>query len=62
MIQLSSAKIDHEYAQGPTSNVVALLQQARMNEDVEVVHYATVMLAELHKEYDLRYKNLSRIA
>ncbi len=36
------------------SNVVALLQEARMNEDVEVVHYATVMLAELHKDYDLK--------
>mgnify|MGYP000915732543 FL=1 len=42
------------------SNVVALLQQARMNEDVEVVHYATVMLAELHKEYDLKIPELKR--
>ena len=42
------------------SNVVALLQQARMNEDVEVVHYATVMLAELHKEYDLKIQELKQ--
>ncbi|WP_454919515.1 hypothetical protein, partial [Abiotrophia defectiva] len=42
------------------SNVVALLQQARMNEDVEVVHYATVMLAELHKEYDLKIQDLKQ--
>ncbi len=40
------------------SNVVALLQEARMNEDVEVVHYATVMLAELHKDYDLKVHQL----
>lgn len=29
-----------------------LLKQARMNEDVEVVHYAITAMVELSKEYD----------
>ncbi len=33
-----------------------------MNEDVEVVHYATkLMLAELHKEYDLKIQELKAL-
>ncbi|MFR2310566.1 MAG: hypothetical protein ACLS6Z_11835 [Roseburia inulinivorans] len=31
---------------------VELLKQARMNEDVEVVHYAITAMVELSKEYD----------
>lgn len=31
-----------------------LLKQARMNEDVEVVHYAITAMVELSKEYDFR--------
>ncbi len=31
-----------------------LLKQARMNEDVEVVHYAITAMVELSKEYDYR--------
>lgn len=39
---------------------IELLQQARMNEDVEVVHYATTAMAELSKEYDLKLQKLER--
>lgn len=35
-----------------------LLQMARMNEDVEVVHYATTALAEISKKYDRQLNRL----
>lgn len=39
---------------------IELLQYARLNEDVEVVHYATTAMAELSKEYDLKLQKLER--
>ena len=38
-------------------DTVELLKQARMNEDVEVVHYAITAMVELSKEYDLYRQN-----
>jgi hypothetical protein len=38
---------------------VPVLDQARMNDDVEVVHYATTAMAELSKEYELKIQELS---
>ena len=35
-----------------------ILKQARMNEDVEVVHYAITAMVELSKEYDFRLQKL----
>ena len=35
-----------------------LLHQARLNEDVEVVHYATTILSELTAKYDERLRQL----
>lgn len=43
------------------SQYVELLKQARMNEDVEVVHYAITAMVELSKEYDRRLQNLERL-
>lgn len=37
---------------------VEQLKGARMNEDTEVVHYAVTALAELQKEYELRFQEL----
>lgn len=37
---------------------VGQLQEARMNDDTEVVHYAVTALAELQKEYELRFQKL----
>ena len=37
---------------------VELLKQARMNEDVEVVHYAITAMVELSKEYDSKLQEL----
>jgi len=37
---------------------MTLLSQARMNEDVEVVHYATTAMAELSKEYDYQLQQV----
>ncbi|MDO5416483.1 MAG: hypothetical protein Q4F29_04720 [Lachnospiraceae bacterium] len=39
---------------------IQLLKQARMNEDVEVVHYASTAMAELSKQYDFRLMELER--
>ena len=39
---------------------VELLKQARMNEDVEVVHYAITAMVELSKEYDYRLQKLEK--
>lgn len=38
---------------------VKLLHQARLNEDVEVVHYATTILSELSAKYDARLQQLA---
>ena len=37
---------------------VELLKDARTNDDTEVVHYAVTALAELQKEYDLKFQEL----
>ena len=37
-----------------TNSYVKVLNEARMNEDVEVVHYATTAMMELSKEYEFR--------
>ena len=34
------------------SKYIELLEKARMNEDVEVVHYAITAMVELSKDYD----------
>lgn len=39
----------------------ALLRQARMNDDTEVVHYAVTAMAELSKEYDIQIRRLQEI-
>ncbi|MBQ7425018.1 MAG: hypothetical protein IJV21_01995 [Lachnospiraceae bacterium] len=36
-----------------------VINQARMNDDVEVVHYATTAMVELSKEYDLKLQEYS---
>jgi len=38
---------------------VKVLDQARMNEDAEVVHYATTAMVELSKEYELKAQEYS---
>lgn len=38
-----------------------LLKQARMNEDVEVVHYAITAMVELSKEYDFRLQKMEKL-
>lgn len=40
------------------NDYVNLLKEARMNDDTEVVHYAVTALAELQKEYDLKFQEL----
>lgn len=35
-----------------------ILEDARMNEDVEVVHYATTAMAEMSKEFDLQLQQM----
>lgn len=37
---------------------VTQLQEARANDDTEVVHYAVTALVELQKEYELRFQDL----
>ena len=39
---------------------VELLKQARMNEDVEVVHYAITAMVELSKDYDSKLQTFER--
>lgn len=39
---------------------VSQLQDARMNDDTEVVHYAVTALVELQKEYDLQFQEMER--
>ena len=38
-----------------------LLKQARMNEDVEVVHYAITAMVELSKEYDFCLQKMEKL-
>ena len=38
---------------------IGVLNQARMNDDVEVVHYATTAMVELSKEYELKLQEYS---
>ena len=40
-------------------NYIDMLKQARMNDDVEVVHYAITGMVELSKEYESRLQNTS---
>lgn len=42
------------------SQYMEVLEQARMNEDVEVVHYAITAMVELSKEYDNRLQKMER--
>lgn len=37
---------------------VTQLKDARMNDDTEVVHYATTALVEIQKDYDLKFQKL----
>ncbi len=41
-----------------TRSYIPVLNQARMNDDVEVVHYATTAMASLSKEYELKLQEL----
>ena len=41
------------------SSYIPVLNQARMNDDAEVVHYATTAMASLSKEYELKLQDLS---
>ena len=43
-----------------SSTFYALLEQARLNDDVEVVHYATTAMSELGKKYDLMLQKCAR--
>lgn len=42
-----------------TKDYLPVLDQARMNDDVEVVHYATTAMAELSKEFELKLQEFS---
>ncbi len=41
------------------NSYVKVLNEARMNEDVEVVHYATTAMMELSKEYEFRIQKFA---
>lgn len=41
---------------------IPLLHQARLNDDVEVVHYATTILSELTAKYDAKLRTLEKQA
>ena len=43
------------------SRYMELLEKARLNEDVEVVHYAITAMVELSKEYDSKLQELERL-
>ncbi len=43
-----------------TSQYVDTLKTARMNNDTEVVHYATTAMVEVQKEYDLKLQQLDK--
>ena len=40
-----------------TMNYIPVLNEARQNDDVEVVHYATTAMVELSKEFELKIQN-----
>ena len=42
------------------SKYIELLEKARMNEDVEVVHYAITAMVELSKDYDSKLQTFER--
>ncbi len=42
-----------------TRDYLPVINEARMNDDVEVVHYATTAMVELSKEYELRLQEYS---
>ena len=42
------------------SRYMELLEKARLNEDVEVVHYAITAMVELSKDYDSRLQTMER--
>ncbi len=42
-----------------TKDYLPVINEARMNDDVEVVHYATTAMVELSKEYELRLQEYS---
>lgn len=42
------------------SRYIGLLQQARLNEDAEVVHYAATAMAQISKKEDMRLRQLER--
>lgn len=42
------------------NDYVELLKEAGTNDDTEVVHYAVTALAELQKDYDLKFQELER--
>ncbi|SFP52650.1 hypothetical protein SAMN04487928_10384 [Butyrivibrio proteoclasticus] len=42
-----------------TKKYIPVINQARMNDDVEVVHYATTAMVELSKEYELKLQEYS---
>lgn len=42
-----------------TKDYVPVINQARMNDDAEVVHYATTAMVELSKEYELKAQDFS---
>ena len=43
------------------SRYMELLEKARLNEDVEVVHYAITAMVELSKEYDFRLQKMEKL-
>lgn len=46
-------KLMMEVLTNDTAAFYSLLEQARLNDDVEVVHYATTAMSELNKQYDI---------
>lgn len=51
-------KIMMDVLNSDTDQFYELLEQARLNDDVEVVHYATTAMSELNKKYDLALDKL----
>jgi hypothetical protein len=42
-----------------TKGYISVINEARMNDDVEVVHYATTAMVEISKDYELRVQEYS---
>lgn len=59
-VMINSAKTRRELMMdilySDASQYISLLKEARMDEDTEVVHYATTAMVELQKDYDQRLK------